>query len=210
MSKTGGLQLWSVPGQGTFKKMKLFFKSVNSSLWHCFLWISWRCLDVLKNREKERLLPRKHYVMIYRQTFIFKRTLNSFLKKQHYIHQASTQLPPIPRADLSSSAGGDSEAWKYILTTIEEERHPHHPQDPQHQHQPAPLRTSAARFLATPRPAMDNTGKEKEAMQLMAEADKKVKASGSFLGGMFGWAMRCRSVYRLGAGRDVCVPSINK
>uniref|UniRef100_A0A8C5GEQ4 Beta-soluble NSF attachment protein n=1 Tax=Gouania willdenowi TaxID=441366 RepID=A0A8C5GEQ4_GOUWI len=33
---------------------------------------------------------------------------------------------------------------------------------------------------------MDNTGKEKEAMQLMAEADKKVKASGSFLGGMFG------------------------
>uniref|UniRef100_A0A8C4HEU0 Beta-soluble NSF attachment protein n=1 Tax=Dicentrarchus labrax TaxID=13489 RepID=A0A8C4HEU0_DICLA len=34
--------------------------------------------------------------------------------------------------------------------------------------------------------AMDNTGKEKEAMQLMAEADKKVKASGSFLGGMFG------------------------
>lgn len=34
--------------------------------------------------------------------------------------------------------------------------------------------------------AMDNSGKEKEAMQLMAEADKKVKASGSFLGGMFG------------------------
>uniref|UniRef100_A0AAX7TT91 NSF attachment protein beta n=1 Tax=Astatotilapia calliptera TaxID=8154 RepID=A0AAX7TT91_ASTCA len=33
---------------------------------------------------------------------------------------------------------------------------------------------------------MDNSGKEKEAMQLMAEADKKVKASGSFLGGMFG------------------------
>lgn len=35
---------------------------------------------------------------------------------------------------------------------------------------------------------MDNTGKEKEAMQLMADADKKVKSSGSFLGGMFGWA----------------------
>lgn len=34
---------------------------------------------------------------------------------------------------------------------------------------------------------MDNSGKEKEAMQLMAEADKKVKSSGSFLGGMFGW-----------------------
>ncbi|KAK1905165.1 Beta-soluble NSF attachment protein [Dissostichus eleginoides] len=33
---------------------------------------------------------------------------------------------------------------------------------------------------------MDNSGKEKEAMQLIAEADKKVKASGSFLGGMFG------------------------
>uniref|UniRef100_A0A3B5A6F7 Beta-soluble NSF attachment protein n=1 Tax=Stegastes partitus TaxID=144197 RepID=A0A3B5A6F7_9TELE len=33
---------------------------------------------------------------------------------------------------------------------------------------------------------MDNSGKEKEAMQLMADADKKVKASGSFLGGMFG------------------------
>ncbi|KAG1935890.1 N-ethylmaleimide-sensitive factor attachment protein, beta a [Siphateles boraxobius] len=33
---------------------------------------------------------------------------------------------------------------------------------------------------------MDNSGKEKEAMQLMAEADKKVKSSGSFLGGMFG------------------------
>ncbi|KAF7690328.1 hypothetical protein HF521_012132 [Silurus meridionalis] len=33
---------------------------------------------------------------------------------------------------------------------------------------------------------MDNTGKEKEAVQLMADADKKVKSSGSFLGGMFG------------------------
>uniref|UniRef100_W5NI80 N-ethylmaleimide-sensitive factor attachment protein, beta b n=1 Tax=Lepisosteus oculatus TaxID=7918 RepID=W5NI80_LEPOC len=33
---------------------------------------------------------------------------------------------------------------------------------------------------------MDNTGKEKEAIQLMAEADKKVKSSHSFLGGMFG------------------------
>uniref|UniRef100_A0A671U4N4 NSF attachment protein beta n=1 Tax=Sparus aurata TaxID=8175 RepID=A0A671U4N4_SPAAU len=33
---------------------------------------------------------------------------------------------------------------------------------------------------------MDNTGKEKEAIQLMADADKKVKSSGSFLGGMFG------------------------
>uniref|UniRef100_A0A671NXE7 N-ethylmaleimide-sensitive factor attachment protein, beta b n=1 Tax=Sinocyclocheilus anshuiensis TaxID=1608454 RepID=A0A671NXE7_9TELE len=33
---------------------------------------------------------------------------------------------------------------------------------------------------------MDNSGKEKEAIQLMAEADKKVKSSGSFLGGMFG------------------------
>uniref|UniRef100_A0A6Q2XTN1 N-ethylmaleimide-sensitive factor attachment protein, beta b n=1 Tax=Esox lucius TaxID=8010 RepID=A0A6Q2XTN1_ESOLU len=33
---------------------------------------------------------------------------------------------------------------------------------------------------------MDNTGKEKEAIQLMADADKKVKTSGSFLGGMFG------------------------
>uniref|UniRef100_A0A8C9X777 NSF attachment protein beta n=1 Tax=Sander lucioperca TaxID=283035 RepID=A0A8C9X777_SANLU len=33
---------------------------------------------------------------------------------------------------------------------------------------------------------MDNTGKEKEAIQLMAEADKKCKSSGSFLGGMFG------------------------
>ncbi|CAG6016434.1 unnamed protein product [Menidia menidia] len=38
---------------------------------------------------------------------------------------------------------------------------------------------------------MDNSGKEKEAMQLMAEADKKVKASGSFLGGMFGSANKC-------------------
>uniref|UniRef100_A0A3Q3VSU1 Uncharacterized protein n=1 Tax=Mola mola TaxID=94237 RepID=A0A3Q3VSU1_MOLML len=33
---------------------------------------------------------------------------------------------------------------------------------------------------------MDNSGKEKEATQLMADADKKVKSSGSFLGGMFG------------------------
>ncbi|XP_071378332.1 N-ethylmaleimide-sensitive factor attachment protein, beta b isoform X3 [Centroberyx affinis] len=33
---------------------------------------------------------------------------------------------------------------------------------------------------------MDNSGKEKEAIQLMADADKKVKSSGSFLGGMFG------------------------
>uniref|UniRef100_A0A3Q2TPJ7 NSF attachment protein beta n=1 Tax=Fundulus heteroclitus TaxID=8078 RepID=A0A3Q2TPJ7_FUNHE len=33
---------------------------------------------------------------------------------------------------------------------------------------------------------MDTSGKEKEAIQLMADADKKVKSSGSFLGGMFG------------------------
>ncbi|XP_012682189.1 N-ethylmaleimide-sensitive factor attachment protein, beta b [Clupea harengus] len=33
---------------------------------------------------------------------------------------------------------------------------------------------------------MDNSGKEKEAIQLMAEADKKVNKTGSFLGGMFG------------------------
>ncbi|KAF7670264.1 hypothetical protein LDENG_00027440, partial [Lucifuga dentata] len=47
---------------------------------------------------------------------------------------------------------------------------------------------STAEHFSTSPPllAMDNSGKEKEAMQLMAEADKKVKASGSFLGGMFG------------------------
>lgn len=40
---------------------------------------------------------------------------------------------------------------------------------------------------------MDNSGKEKEAIQLMADADKKVKSSGSFLGGMFGgWAAALR------------------
>ncbi|XP_005991172.1 beta-soluble NSF attachment protein isoform X1 [Latimeria chalumnae] len=33
---------------------------------------------------------------------------------------------------------------------------------------------------------MDNSGKEKEALQLMAEAEKKVKSSHSFLGGLFG------------------------
>uniref|UniRef100_A0A8C4XDT6 N-ethylmaleimide-sensitive factor attachment protein, beta b n=1 Tax=Erpetoichthys calabaricus TaxID=27687 RepID=A0A8C4XDT6_ERPCA len=33
---------------------------------------------------------------------------------------------------------------------------------------------------------MDNSGKEKEAIQLMAEAEKKVKSSHSFFGGMFG------------------------
>uniref|UniRef100_A0A8C6TZC4 N-ethylmaleimide-sensitive factor attachment protein, beta b n=1 Tax=Neogobius melanostomus TaxID=47308 RepID=A0A8C6TZC4_9GOBI len=33
---------------------------------------------------------------------------------------------------------------------------------------------------------MDTSGKEKEAIQLMADADKKVKSTGSFLGGMFG------------------------
>ncbi|XP_059841349.1 beta-soluble NSF attachment protein isoform X2 [Hypanus sabinus] len=33
---------------------------------------------------------------------------------------------------------------------------------------------------------MDNSGKEKEAMQLMADAEKKVKSSHSFLGGLFG------------------------
>ena len=33
---------------------------------------------------------------------------------------------------------------------------------------------------------MDNSGKEKEAIQLMADADKKINKSGSFMGGMFG------------------------
>uniref|UniRef100_A0A8C9SUJ9 Beta-soluble NSF attachment protein-like n=1 Tax=Scleropages formosus TaxID=113540 RepID=A0A8C9SUJ9_SCLFO len=35
---------------------------------------------------------------------------------------------------------------------------------------------------------MESSAKEKEALQLMAEADKKIKSSGSFLGGMFGGA----------------------
>lgn len=33
---------------------------------------------------------------------------------------------------------------------------------------------------------MDNSGKEKEAMALIAEAEKKMKSSQSFLGGLFG------------------------
>ena len=33
---------------------------------------------------------------------------------------------------------------------------------------------------------MDNSGKEREAAALMAEADKKVKSSTSFFGQMFG------------------------
>lgn len=37
---------------------------------------------------------------------------------------------------------------------------------------------------------MDNAGKEREAVQLMAEAEKRVKASHSFLRGLFGWALR--------------------
>lgn len=49
--------------------------------------------------------------------------------------------------------------------------------------------TSACFPAILPQLAMDNSGKEKEAMQLMAEADKKVKASGSFLGGMFGYVI---------------------
>lgn len=36
---------------------------------------------------------------------------------------------------------------------------------------------------------MDNSGKEKEAMALMAEAEKKVKSSQSFFGSLFGWAV---------------------
>jgi len=33
---------------------------------------------------------------------------------------------------------------------------------------------------------MDNSGKEKEAVALMAEAEKKMKSSSSFFGAMFG------------------------
>ena len=33
---------------------------------------------------------------------------------------------------------------------------------------------------------MDNSGKEKEAMALMAEDEKKMKSSSSFLGALFG------------------------
>lgn len=33
---------------------------------------------------------------------------------------------------------------------------------------------------------MDNSGKEKEAMALMAEAEKKMKSSQSFFGSLFG------------------------
>ncbi|MBN3278992.1 SNAB protein, partial [Polyodon spathula] len=40
---------------------------------------------------------------------------------------------------------------------------------------------------------MDNSGKEKEAVQLMAEAEKKVKSSHSFLGGLFGLDFTCAS-----------------
>lgn len=34
---------------------------------------------------------------------------------------------------------------------------------------------------------MDNSGKEKEAMALVAEAEKKMKSSQSFFGALFGW-----------------------
>uniref|UniRef100_A0AAQ5ZW99 NSF attachment protein beta n=1 Tax=Amphiprion ocellaris TaxID=80972 RepID=A0AAQ5ZW99_AMPOC len=64
------------------------------------------------------------------------------------------------------------------------------PESPSSPHRPASPSTAEHRPVFLPsllqRLAMDNSGKEKEAMQLMADADKKVKASGSFLGGMFG------------------------
>lgn len=46
--------------------------------------------------------------------------------------------------------------------------------------------TPAQACLFSPHPAMDNSGKEKEAMQLLAEADKKIKSSQSFFSGLFG------------------------
>ncbi|TNN62809.1 Beta-soluble NSF attachment protein [Liparis tanakae] len=100
--------------------------------------------------------------------------------------------------------GGDEPRMTLSVSLAVEEE----PAVSQHQHQqkaslslslpppppPPPLQlqlsvhcgTSARLCLSIPGFAMDNSGKEKEAMQLMAEADKKVKASGSFLGGMFG------------------------
>lgn len=47
----------------------------------------------------------------------------------------------------------------------------------------APLRAEEAVAAAG---NMDNAGKEREAVQLMAEAEKRVKASHSFLRGLFG------------------------
>lgn len=51
---------------------------------------------------------------------------------------------------------------------------------------PGPTQIQSQLCVNISHSVMDNSGKEKEAMQLMAEADKKVKSSGSFLGGMFG------------------------
>ncbi|XP_018411507.1 PREDICTED: alpha-soluble NSF attachment protein isoform X3 [Nanorana parkeri] len=44
---------------------------------------------------------------------------------------------------------------------------------------------------------MDNTGKEKEAMQLMADAEKKVKSSQSFFSGLFGGSSKVEEACEL-------------
>uniref|UniRef100_A0A674JK52 Uncharacterized protein n=1 Tax=Terrapene triunguis TaxID=2587831 RepID=A0A674JK52_9SAUR len=51
---------------------------------------------------------------------------------------------------------------------------------------------------------MDSSGKEREAVQLMAEAEKRVKSSHSFLRGLFGPAIRKKlpSLCCVAAGRE--------
>lgn len=42
---------------------------------------------------------------------------------------------------------------------------------------------------------MDNSGKEKEAIALMAEAEKRMKSSKSFFGALFGWVCHCLAFF---------------
>lgn len=60
---------------------------------------------------------------------------------------------------------------------------------------------------------MDNSGKEKEAMALMAEAEKKMKSSQSFFGALFGWVCHfgyyLANVVKLKANRAGCFKHID-
>lgn len=53
-------------------------------------------------------------------------------------------------------------------------------------HAPAGAAEEEEEEVGGGRAAMDSTGKEREAVQLMAEAEKRVKGSHSFLRGLFG------------------------
>ncbi|KAK9394346.1 alpha-soluble NSF attachment protein [Crotalus adamanteus] len=93
--------------------------------------------------------------------------------------------PPTPVLDCTTEAvfpgGGGGGRWPHVMLVSQ------HSLGHVRENPAACLRLlRGARARSPPAMAMDTSGKEKEALQLLAEADKKVRGSHGFFSGLFG------------------------